>query len=234
VFDDEVQRAGMAAVLGDRPDVGAVEEESIASALARSGWAGIDVVVLDPFRPDPVGDQLAGVAVIEKVRRAEVPRPPAVVAVAGIAADDALRLRAREAGATGYVHRWWVPDATELCAEVLNAAVDGAGVPPVADRDAVDRLGITSRSRINSAVAAAWEEVLVPEAGWVGPRGRSREARRARFNAAARLRPVAGDGLEPERDQTLPSIRQVQRVVAWATRPVPVLPTRPPRPEEAP
>ncbi len=235
VDDDEVQRAGLVASLTADAEVGAVETDTIASALGRSGWAGVDAVVVHLFTPARRGDQLAGIAVVERVRRAQVSRPPRVVALCGIAQDDPARVRAREAGATEYHNRLWDPSASAVCGALLRPCCDFVPAPS-RPQDLVP-LGITNRSRVNAAVAAAYTEALVPDAGWVGPRGRDRDARRARFNLAARLQPVGGDGLEPERDQTLPSLRQIQRLVTWATRPVELpMPDRrhPHHPEEMP
>lgn len=114
VDDDDLQRAGLVAVLGRDDDVGAVEEDTIASALDRSGWAGVDIVVVHLSTAMSRGGRLRGVEVIEQLRQQQVPRPPQVVALGTIPHDSAARLRARLAGADAYVHRWWHRSEADL------------------------------------------------------------------------------------------------------------------------
>lgn len=210
----EVTRIGTAALLVRHPQVTGVVAHSHDQAVARTSWVDVDVVVLDAVDGRHPCDQVRGVAVAERIRAERSSAQTRILVVSGVRGDDPVRLRLREAGADDYVHRAELHDG-----DLVRAALRAAGtVPSARDAEALYRLGITSTSRINAGVAAAFAEQLIPAAGWIGPRGRDRYARRARFNEAARLRPVGAEGLAPDRDQSVPSLLQIQRFVAWATQ----------------
>jgi CheY-like chemotaxis protein len=214
VHPEEISRLGLVAAIGGSRRC---EVEAMSMGEARlAGWDRVDILVIDVVDPHLDGDQLSGLAVIEAARAQRGSPRPRVVVIGHLVNDDAVRRRVFEAGADRYVHRGEVPSAVALTDVVLAPSQRGPVVPPPTDPERMIRLGVTPRTRVNAAVAAAYAEVLVPEAGWVGPRGRDRDARRARFNEAARLRPADAVGLD--RAQHLPSLRQIQRFVTWATR----------------
>lgn len=211
----EVTRAGAASLLAHHLQVVEVVALSHEAAEARRSWSDVDVVVVDAVDGRCPSDQVRGVTVARRIRAHRSPAQTRIVVVSGIGSDDPVRLRMREAGADHYIHRSLLVGDGSLARAVLR--VDGE-MPGAQDPEALHRLGITRCSRINDGVDAAMVEELVPEAGWVGPRGRDRYARRVRFNERARLRPVCADGLAPDREQSVPSLLQIQRFVLWATR----------------
>ncbi len=89
------------------------------------------------------------------------------------------------------------------------------------------RLGVSAHSRVNAAVNHALAEG-VPErlAERADPRSRSWERLRRDFNRHARLQAMTSDGRLPDREQATPSLPQISRFLAWATR---VKTRRPPR-----
>lgn len=209
VDQDDVARTGYTTILaGGSPLVvaaGLTHDE----ALARDDWSGVDVLVIDPVDPRRRLDQVPGAAVIEHVRSCAGTAAPRIVAISSHHPDDAVRRRLREAGVDAYFQRSQVREATRLRRAVFAPEPDDALPEPV-DPGVLQHLGVTTDSRVNRGVAAAFAEHLVPEAGWVGPRSRDRLARRARFNQEARLAPAG--------DDAVPSLAQIQRFVAWATR----------------
>lgn len=217
VDDDDVTRTGSAVLLRRHGAVEEVVELTLAQALSHQRWSDIDVVLLDPVdRDDPV-DQISGAKVAERIRAATTRSSPRIVVVSGVAEDHAVRRRLWEAGADAYLRRRTLRDGSVLAQTVVHPMAGNRFGRP-ADHEVQYRLGITARSRVNLGVAAAFTECLVPQAGWVGPRGRDRLARRRRFNQAARLQPMGSDGRVPDRQQDAPSLLQIQRFVAWATR----------------
>lgn len=217
---DEIARTGFQVLLERHTCTGEIVALGHDQALARTDWDQVHVVVIDPVDIRRPGDQVPGAAVVEHIRSCSRPDRPRIVVISSHQPDDVVRLRLREAGADAYFHRSQVREADRLFDAVFHP-VDDEQIPPPVDTEALHRLGINARSRINAGVRAAIEERLVPEAGWVGPRGRDRFARRARFNQQALLQPVSADGLVPERPQEVPSLAQVQRFVLWATRVAP-------------
>ncbi len=216
VDDDEVTRAGLLAILGGHPDISHLVAFSHTEAMATAPWDRIDVALVDAVDPRCHPDQFPGVAVAERLRNLYGRGRPRVVAVSDVP-DEAVRLRMREAGAHLFLHRSQLLGADALCDALLRTRPDEP-MAPLDDLDLLNRLGVTRCTRINAGVAAAFDEQLVPDAGWVGPRGRDRLARRTRFNERAHLRPVTTEGIPLDRDQEVPSLRQIQRFVAWATR----------------
>lgn len=217
VDQDEVARTGCQVLLRRHPQVAEVVGFSHDAAIDHDRWCDADVVVLDPVDPRRPKDQIPGAAVVERVRAASRSGRARVVVISATRPDDPVRRRLREAGADAYFQRAQVHEVDRLHRAVLAGEPDD-GVPEPVDREAMHRLGITARSRVNRGVEAAFAERLVPGAGWVGPRGRDRLARRTRFNDAALLTPVGADGRPPDRAQDVPSLAQIQRFVAWATR----------------
>lgn len=214
VHHDEISRLGLAMAIAGGGDC-SVQAMDVDDALGVR-WEAVDTLLIDVVDPHRPGDQLPGIAVLGVARVPRERRPPRLVVLSRLRADDQVRRRVGEIGVDRYLNRSQVRSAAGLVDAVLAPWSSGPAVPPAADPEALVRLGITPRTRVNAGVAAAYAELLVPEAGWVGPRGRDRDARRARFNEAARLRPVDSHGLDQH--QVLPSLRQIQRFVAWATR----------------
>jgi hypothetical protein len=212
---DAVFLAGCTHLLSAHADVDALDHES---ALTRIDWSAVDVVLVDPVdRRHPV-DQLAGIAVVEHIRRC-AGRQPTIVGTSDVIGDDVVRRRLWEATATAYVHRHALTTARDVRSAVLAGDRHHTEMPPAwRDDETPHRLGITARSRVNDGVRAALAERLVGDGELIGPRGRERYARRTRWNAIARLTPMSADGRMPDRHQTVPSLVQIRRLVTWATR----------------
>ena len=213
---DELARRGCFAILDDAPGIRSVTAMDHDAALEVGGWEPGSVVLVDPVDRKQDGDQIPGAAVVERIRE-RAGRSVTVVVVSRAWPDDPVRRRMIEAGADRYVSHAELCTAAQLVRVVL-APQTASPVPQPVDDEQLLRLGITRRSRVNLGVRALYDECLVPEAGWVGPRGRDRLARRRRFNDHARLEPVGADGLAPGRPQEVPSLAQIQRFAAWATR----------------
>lgn len=216
VDSDDITRTGSAVLLRRHPVVDDVTEFTLAQARSYQRWSDIDVVLLDPVDREDLVDQLSGVQVAEQIRAVTTRSRPRIVVVSGVLEDHPLRWRMWEAGADAYLPRRTLRQESLLARAILHPmAGERFGRP--ADHEVQYRLGITARSRVNLGVASAFAECLVPQAGWVGPRGRDRLARRRRFNQAARLQPMGSDGRVPDREQDVPSLLQIQRFVTWAT-----------------
>ncbi|TDD23681.1 hypothetical protein E1294_08115 [Nonomuraea diastatica] len=72
---------------------------------------------------------------------------------------------------------------------------------------------------MNAAVAYALAEDLPRRlAERANPRGRAWERVRAESGRVARIATVNADGLPPDREQELRSLRQIERFLTWATR----------------
>ncbi len=213
VDDDDARRMALGAALDAHPAVGAIEHDSWRSACERASWTGIDVVAVEVFAPTALDDQLAGVDVISRIDASPLVVPRRVIAMCSARDDSAARVRAREAGAHGYVHRGPLrgPDAVAEAVLTEQAAI----APPCgAARDRMARLGITAQTQVNAGVAAAVAESLVDDVA-APP---DADDCRARFNEVARLRPIGHGGGADEAGE-LPSLRQIRGFVDWATRP---------------
>lgn len=215
VDDDEVARAGIEGSLRSASSSLTVVGMRAAEALAAT-FDGLHAAIVESLDPTRSADQVVGVAVIEHLRR--VVGPVRTVAVCSAPDDDPVRRRMAECGADRYLHRSWARRPIDVVRAVLDEDAPELAVPAVRDPEAMHRLGIGPASSVNRGVDAAIAEGLVPVAGWVGPRGRDRYARRIRFNQAARLRPVTAEGLDSEHGELAPSLRQIQRFHAWAAQ----------------
>ncbi len=217
IDDDDINRRGMACLLADTPGIEVVAALGHGEGRAWPGdWSGVDVLLVDAADERAVGDQFPGVAVVEHVRRQGPPGRPRVVVVTGHLFDDAVRRRMREARADFFYHRSEVADAQALADAVLRPA---ARPLPAVDAEAELRHGVTRTTQVNRAVGYAVdngiEPLLVDR-----PRPASRAWLRLRrdFNRVARLTPMTTDGRQPDRAQELPSLPQIARFLAWATR----------------
>jgi DNA-binding NarL/FixJ family response regulator len=229
VDDDDINRRGMAYLLAASPRVGAVTALSHREALEFTGWAGVDIVVVDAADPRRAEDQFPGVAVVEAVRGHPDSRVhpsgltaagwPVVVVVTGFFFDDAVRRRMREARADFFYHRAELADAAAFYAAVLGPRPAEAGIPPPVDPEEEFRRGVTDTTRVNRAVAYALTHGLEADlAARSEPRSRRWLRLRREFNDQARLTPVTSDGRRPDRTQQLPSLPQISRFLRWATK----------------
>ncbi|MDA8268745.1 MAG: hypothetical protein M0Z63_13840 [Actinomycetota bacterium] len=218
VDDDEVSRRGLGAVLGEHPDIDVVALVGHADALAGADgmWADVDVAIVDAADERHRGDQFPGVAVVERVRRCRPAPHPVIVVRTGHFLDDALRLRMREAGADLFFHRCELQQAEALHAVVLRPEEFRAGVPAPLDVEALFRLGIGTRTRVNAGVAFLERHGMGPMG--VSQRSRRWTAFRKDFNDQARIVPVNADGTLPALERAVPSLPQIQRFKEWATR----------------
>lgn len=214
---DDIVRAGAAALLAEEDGVAEVVPMSPIEAHRFPRWDGIDTVLIDAVDPGRPFDQVVGVEIIERIRAVAVSAPPRTVAISDDASWRPVRRRMAEAGADLVTTRRSIGDRAVLRTVVLHDH-DDENLWRSHPDEVEHRLGITQWSRVNLGVAAAVAEQLVPEAGWIGPRGRERLARRQRFNEAARLQPMGADGRLPDREQDVPSLLQIQRFVTWATQ----------------
>ncbi|TDD07481.1 response regulator [Nonomuraea deserti] len=222
VDDDYYVRLGVTTFLRDRAEIGAVTALDHPAALAfGDGWREVDVALVDAADDRRADDQFPGVAVVEEIRRRCDPGRPRVVVVTGHAYDEAVRRRMREAGADFLYDRRDVLDPQAMLAAVLRPGrAAGSSTPRQEGRTRdEERLGVSRLTRVNAAVAYALAEDLPGRlAERANPRGRAWERVRAEFGRVARIATVNADGLPPDREQDLPSLRQIERFLTWATR----------------
>jgi DNA-binding NarL/FixJ family response regulator len=220
VDDDEMQRRGMAEYLADRPEVEVVGVLTHGEALQWTAeWDAVDVALVDAADPDNVEDNFPGVAVVDLIRRRRSSAQTTVIVVTGHFFDGAIRRRMREAGADFLYHRLDLRKKEQLYAAVLSPDQARQGMPESTDPDSEYRLGITSTTRVNSAVRYSTQTGLAPLKGATdGRRSRTWNNYRRSFNRTARLNTVNADGTMPDRDQTDPSLSQIERFLKWATQ----------------
>lgn len=213
VDDDEITRVGTVAVLSAHDEIQVVG--SYTHADAPIDWSGVDVAVVDASDHRCHHDHFPGVAVAQAIKADRASRCTVVV-ITGVLFDDAVRRRMREAGADFYYHRSELADAAMLV-EIVLARCDRQPVPEPSDPEALFRLGITHRTRVNDAVAVAQAMGLTSGDAGLVQRGRERTQRRVAFNQQARLSPVTASGQPPDRPQDAPSLPQIDRFLRWAT-----------------
>jgi CheY-like chemotaxis protein len=228
VDDDDINRQGMACVLDASPGIRVTAALGHDEALAREDvWAATDVAVIDAADRRRAGDQFPGVTVVEHLRRLCPPDRLTIIVVTGHFFDDAVRRRMREAKADFFYHRADMADARSLRAVVLHPDRARRRVPGPADPEAQFRHGVTDTTRVNRAIGYAVEQDLEQRlAERTEPRSRRWLRLRLNFNRVARLTPITSDGRQPDRHQELPSLPQISRFLAWATK---VKDTAPPR-----
>jgi len=218
VDDDDINRRGMASLLGEDPAIDVAASLTHADALGRPDlWDGVDAVVVDAADERNAADHFPGVRVVEEVRRHRPRGRTAIVVVTGHFFDDAVRRRMREAGADFYYHRSEVGGAGSLRAAVLRPGA-GHAVPDPTDPAELFNQGVTDDTRVNRAVAYAAEHELERELADPDRPRRSWLRLRREFNREARLSAVTVDGRRPDRQQVLPSRPQIARFLRWATR----------------
>lgn len=219
VDDDEISRRGMAEVLADRPEIEVTGTLTHGEALQYGErWDEVDVAVVDAADDTEEADQFPGVAVVECIRRRRSREQCTVIVVTGHFFDDAVRRRMREACADLFYHRSELRLGLALQEAVLHPDRMSHDVPAPHDHEGVFRLGLTSSSRVNDAVAYASEHGLNEALGRRSGRSRAWGHQRKAFNDRARLSPINADGRPPERDQREPSLPQIERFLRWATR----------------
>ncbi|GAA5067869.1 DNA-binding NarL/FixJ family response regulator [Thermocatellispora tengchongensis] len=218
VDDDEISLRGIAAILGEPGDgssevVAAMDHRA---ALAWPGeWAGVDVALVDAADERRADDHFPGVEVVERIRAAG--GRTRVVVLTGHFFDGAVRRRMREAGADFFYHRSELAEAATLRAAVLGHG--GRPVPGPEDAEEEILHGVSRDSRVNAAVRHALAEDLPARiAERRDPRSRSWGRLRREFNRHARLTAMTADGRTPDRPQREPSLPQIARFLAWATR----------------
>ncbi len=216
VEDDEVSRRGMTSLLAECDGVELVAGLSHQEAM-RWRWEDVDVALVDAADERAEGDQFPGVAVVQLVRRQRAPHQTVVVVITGHFFDDALRRRLREARADFLYHRTELADRRALYDAVLNPD-NHRRVPGPQDTEAERRHGVSSATRVNRAVAYALEHRLQERLAHRSGRRRAWLHLRRQFNDEARLTPMTSDGRLPDRQQDMPSLPQITRFLAWATR----------------
>lgn len=219
VDDDDINRRGMAGLLGECPDIQVVAELSHDQAMSWTDcWRTIDVALVDAADDRAPGDQFPGVSVVEVIRRHAGRSRPTIVVVTGHFFDDAVRRRMREAQADFFYHRSELGDVRVLRQVVLRPEAHRR-VPSPDDAEDEHRQGVTDATRVNRAVAFAQERDLERSlSDRPVPRSRAWGRLRREFNREARLNPVTADGRQPDRQQDLPSLPQIARFLAWATK----------------
>lgn len=214
VDDDDITRAGIVAILTGTPGLRVLAGLDHRTAAAWPSWDEVDVALVDAADERRADDQFPGVAVVQAVRL--VNERATVIVLTGHFLDGAVRRRMREARADYFYHRSQLGDAARLRAAVLDPS---SVVPDPLDPEEEIRHGVSAGSRVNAAVAHALAENL-PERlrERANPRSRAWERLRREFNRHARLAAMTSDGRVPDRPQELPSLPQIARFLAWATR----------------
>jgi CheY-like chemotaxis protein len=229
VDDDDVNRRGMAALLAECGRIQVLAALSHVQAMAWDHpWTRVDIALVDVADERAEEDHFPGVAVIEQIDRRRSRSRTTIVVITGHFFDDAVRRRVREAGADLFFHRSELADVRALYGLVLSPDTHRV-VPGPLDPEAQFEHGVTDVARVNRAVTWAVDhglEALLAER--LRPRSRSWLRLRREFNREARLHPVTIDGRCPDRVEQLPSLPQIARFLAWATR---VKTTRLPRRE---
>jgi DNA-binding NarL/FixJ family response regulator len=219
VDNEAIGRLGMSAVLSSDPRldvVGVYDHEE--SMLPERSWWDVDVAVVDAADDQLPGDQFPGVTVVQTIRAQSPPGRVSIVVITGHFFDDALRRRMREAKADYFYHRSALAEPERLIAAVLAPPVAQNLVPPEADVEMLDRLGIKHATAVNAAVAWACRHSHL---GGIIPPGSGRrqaDGLRRNFNRVAQLEPRNHDGTPPNRHQDAPSHPQIQRFLDWATK----------------
>ena len=165
-------------------------------------------------------DQFPGVAVVQSIRERGGDHA-AVIIVTGHFFDDAVRRRMREAGADYFYNRIELHDTAELYRAVLHCdeGSPDRSVPPESDPESMFHLGITPKTRVNAGVRFVQDHPVEETLGnGAIRRARARLQYRVAMGREAGLNPVNADGCPPERDQTAPSLPQIQRFMEWATK----------------
>jgi len=218
VDDDDINRRGIASLLGEDPGIDVVGSVTHADALGRPDlWDGVDVALVDAADERNHADNFPGVAVVEEVRRHRPRGQTVIVVITGHFFDDAVRRRMREAQADFYYHRSEVGDARSLRDAVLHPDAHRR-VPGPVDPAELFNQGVTDDTRVNRAVSyAATQRIGAAMADQDRPR-RSWLRLRKDFNREARLSPMTVDGRLPDRPQVLPARPQIVRFLQWATR----------------
>ncbi len=214
IDDDDITRAGTLAILGAHPEVRVL---SCTDHRAATGpWADIDLAIVDASDHRRAEDHFPGVAVVKAIR-ATGNATCTIIVLTGVISDDVVRRRMREAGADFYYHRSELIGGDQLI-EIVLGRCPRAVIPEPADPETLFRLGVTERTRVNDAIAAAHEHGLISGQPGLEKRGQVRTRRRAQFNQRARLSTVTTAGRPPDRSQDTPSLPQIDRFLRWATR----------------
>lgn len=214
VDDDDISRTGIVHILTETPGLRVLAGLDHRTAAAWPGWAEVDVAVVDAADERRGDDQFPGVAVVQAIR--QVNGRATVIVLTGHFLDGAVRRRMREARADYFYHRSQLSDAARLRATVLDPA---GSVPEPLDPEEEIRHGVSAHSRVNAAVAYALAQDLPAKLRErANPRSRAWERLRREFNQRARLAAMTSDGRVPDRPQDLPSLPQISRFLAWATR----------------
>jgi CheY-like chemotaxis protein len=225
IDDNQLTLDGYAATLGHHPRVdlvAAIGHDDV-FAMDRT-WSEIDVVVVDAADEDRPGDQYPGVAVVRHIRANQGERRPTIVVVTGHFFDDGLRHRMAQADADFFFLRPEIRSSEKLMDVVLNPHHYLRGVPPVADKDQEQILGVTGRSDLEEFVDYVQrhelETTLDVGAAVRPPTGRRSLMRhRHELTKAAHISPVnLTTGHTPAGRQDDASIRQLRRIWGWAAR----------------
>lgn len=220
VEDDEINLRGMTSLLADCPEIELVAALTHREAMSQDGdpWQNVDVALVDAADERAPGDQFPGVAVVQLIRRHRAPQQTTVVVITGHFFDDAVRRRMREARADFFYHRSELYDRQALYDAVLHPDAHRR-VPGPEDPEAEIRQGVGRATRVNRAVEHAMEQGLDKALTHRPPTRRRAWLRmRREFNRVAQLTPMTTDGRLPDRSQELPSLPQIARFLAWATR----------------
>ena len=219
VDDDDVNRRGLVGLLDDQVGIDVVAALTHDQALGWSEeWDRVDVAIVDACDERQPVDHFPGVAVVRGIRRRRTSEQTTVIVRTGQFFDDAVRRRMGEARADYFFHRSELQDAADIRDVVLHPDRFRHGVPECADDEALVQLGVSRSSRVNDAVEGAIATGLALDATAGVPRGRTRTRQRRQFNDAARLSAMNSDGTVPDRNQPDPSLPQIRRFMAWATR----------------
>lgn len=225
VDDNDITRAGFAAVLGSSSDVDLIAATDHRGSLNLAAeWETVDVVVVDAADEDRSGDQFPGVEVVRHIRASSAEARPIIIVITGHFMHDGLRYRMAEAGADFYFFRGNLRSGEELLDVVLHSEEYRRGVPPVANPEHQRLLGVREGTDVDGLLSYIGEHELGAAVDEVKPvrdepgsrRWRNHRKRMAEAGAIQAINISTGD--TPYRGQKDPSWRQLRGIYAWAAR----------------
>lgn len=223
VDDNELTRLGLVEALRSSADLELVAAIGHADALAWTGWASVDAVIVDAADERRAGDQFPGVGVVLRVRDSTGPDSrPLVVVVTGHSLHDGLRHRMAQADADLFFNRSDISSAAMLAEILIRPDRWRREKPGMEFPSTLATLGV-ERADVNRFVAAVEDQDLVDALDPDRPRRldpRSRRWLRHRRELAetARIDPVNLTTGNRPREWEAPSLRQLSRIWEWAAR----------------
>lgn len=149
VDDDLWVRHGRAAALSAHGGFEVVELTPRQAAALGTGWAGVDVALVDGHDGSEPFDHFPGVGVVEAIRAHRGPAARVIV-VSGHLANPFLRLRMAEAGADYFYRHEEVADLSSLLSVIADPAPDHRAARP--DAATLAALGLSPSARPNAVL----------------------------------------------------------------------------------